>query len=535
MNKKLFRLLLLPVSAAVITTSCKKSFDSLNSNPNVPTSVQPSLLMNGVLYKLYDAPYTMKERWGQYYCCNYDYYGNNQYSFGPLNNANDDAYNTLTNVLKMEQQALTSGGEAVNPYEALGKFFRAYFFSRMSLEVGDLPMNDALKGQSNLTPAYNTQKEVFVQVFKWLESANADLTQLISKASSNTTEGQTLKGDFYFGGTSNPLAQWQKIVNAYRLRLLINLSKKVSDADLNIKQQFADIIGNPTKYPLLKDASDNLQFIYVAPTNLYPNNKNNFGNDALRYNTSATYIGLLTSLNDPRVMVTAEPASAQVDKGVSPTSYDAFVGANPGEDLGTMYNKTNSGVYSLLNRKRYYDGYTGEPSIQIGYAEQCFNIAEAINRGWITGDAEASYKAGILSSMAFYGVPQAGAFNVYFLKKGASLGTYDSYTVNVDFNTYYTQAKVAYAGNNPTGLEQILKQKYLALFRHSGLEAYYQNRRTGIPEFTVGPGTGNSQRIPKRFQYSSAERSANAANYNKALQSQYGGNDDINGTMWILQ
>lgn len=536
MKKYIFRLLLLPViGAAVLTTSCKKSFDSLNSNPNVPTTVQPSLLLNSVLYNMYDAPYTMKERWGQYYCCNYDYYGNNQYSFGPIDGEDGDYYNTLKNVVKMEQQARAYGGEAVNPYEALGKFFRAYFFTRMSLEVGDIPMNDALKGAGTLTPAYNTQKEVFLQAFKWLDSANTDLGQLAGKASSNTAEGQTLKGDFYFGGTSNPLAQWQKVVNAYRLRLLINLSKKASDGDLNIKQQFADIIGNPTRYPLLKDATDNLQFIYVAPTNLYPNNKNNFGNDALRYNTSATYIGLLTSLKDPRVFVTAEPATALLDKGVAATSFDAFVGANPGEDLGDMYKETNSGVYSLLNRKRYYDGYTGEPSIQIGYAEQCFNIAEAINRGWIGGDAEGYYKTGILTSLAFYGIPQSGTLNVYFLQKGASLGNYDSYSVNVDFGTYYAQQSVAYSGNNNGGLTQILLQKYLALFRHSGLEAYYQNRRTGVPVFTTGPGTGNSERIPKRFQYSSAERSANTDNYTKALQSQYGGNDDINATMWLLQ
>jgi hypothetical protein len=94
---------------------------------------------------------------------------------------------------------------------------------------------------------------------------------------------------------------------------------------------------------------------------------------------------------------------------------------------------------------------------------------------------------------------------------------------------------VKYAGNTTAGLTQILDQKYLALFRHSGLEAFYQNRRTGIPTFTTGPGTGNSGRIPLRFKYQSSELSANTDNYNSALQSQFGGNDDINGRMWILQ
>jgi len=78
-------------------------------------------------------------------------------------------------------------------------------------------------------------------------------------------------------------------------------------------------------------------------------------------------------------------------------------------------------------------------------------------------------------------------------------------------------------------------RRYLALFRHSGLESYFTNRRTGVPVFTTGPGTGNSERIPVRFQYPGQERTANADNYKSALQAQFAGNDDINGVMWILQ
>jgi hypothetical protein len=206
-----------------------------------------------------------------------------------------------------------------------------------------------------------------------------------------------------------------------------------------------------------------------------------------------------------------------------------------------MYAKANAGQYSLINRYRYYQTYTGEPAIQLGYAELLFNIAEAINRGWITsgplGNAEAHYKAAIKASRKFYGIPESGTFTAYFLKSGSpgSTGVYNAYNVNFDFATYYTQSNVAYAGNNATGLDQILKQRYLALFRHSGLEAYFQNRRTGVPVFTTGPGTGNGSRIAKRFQYFGSELTSNADNYKAALQSQYAGNDDINGVMWILK
>lgn len=520
------------LSAAVLllvaASSCRKSFEDFSVNKNKPVNVPASLLFNGVLNDMTDGHYSMYERWGQYFLCNYDYYGNNRYDFGSGSNY----YTTLKNVGKMEEEAVRNGAAAVNPYSALARFFKAYLFTKMSLQMGDLPMTEALQGADNLKPKYDAQKTIFQQSLKWLDTANTQLGQLI------TANNNTLAGDIYY---NNDLTKWRKAVNTLRLRLLIELSKKEADTDLNIKSQFSTIISNASQYPVMQSTDDNLQYMYVSPTNYYPMNPSNFGFDATRYNTSATYIGLLTSLNDPRVFVTAEPAAALVAGGASPTSFAAFAGADPGEDLGAMYAKANAGEYSLINRYRYYQTYTGEPAIQLGYAELLFNIAEAINRGWITsgplGNAEAHYKAAIKASMKFYGIPESGTFTAYFLKSGSpgSTGVYNTYNVNFDFATYYAQSSVTYAGNNATGLDQILKQRYLALFRHSGLEAYFQNRRTGVPVFTTGPGTGNGSRIAKRFQYFGSELTSNADNYKAALQSQYAGNDDINGVMWILK
>ncbi|MBI1343203.1 MAG: SusD/RagB family nutrient-binding outer membrane lipoprotein [Terrimonas sp.] len=526
--KRIYYIFFLTALSASIITGCKKSFQELNVNENKPSSVPASLLFNGVLNDMTDQPYSMYERWGQYFCCNYDYYGNNRYDFGSGTNY----YSTLKNVTKMEEEAIRNGAGVINPYGALAKFFKAYLFTKMSMQMGDIPMTEALKGAENLLPAYDPQKEVFRRSFAWLDSANSELAQLIA------ANNFTLAGDIYY---DNDLTKWRKAVNTLRLRLLIELSKKESDADLNIKQQFSTIVSDHTNYPVMESMDDNLTYRFVHPTNDYPMNPGNFGFDALRYNTSATYISLLTQNNDPRVFVTAEPATALVSGGMSPTSFSAFVGASPGEDLGTMYVKANSGQYSLINRYRYYQTYTGEPSIQIGYPEMLFNIAEAINRGWISsgplGDAESHYKAGIRASMGFYGIPESGNLEVNFLQSGTpgTNAAYNKFSVAVDFNTFYSQVGVQYAGNNANGLNQILIQKYISLFRHSGLEGYYQNRRTGVPAFTTGPGTGNGTRIAKRFQYFGSETTANTSNYQAALQSQYGGQDDINALMWILK
>ncbi|MBL7697535.1 MAG: SusD/RagB family nutrient-binding outer membrane lipoprotein [Chitinophagaceae bacterium] len=514
--------------SAVLTAGCRKEFNSLNTNENKPTSVPASLLFNGLLNDMYDPPYGTGERYSQYFLCNYDYYGNNRYDFG----SGDDYYEELKNADKMVEEASKAGLPPVNAYSAMAKFFKAFFFSKMTLEMGDIPMSESLLGIENLRPKYDDQKSVFLQSFLWLDSANNELAELTAGGDNN------LQGDIYYG---NDLEKWRKAINTFQLRLLIHLSKKAEDADLNVKGRFAEIVSNADKYPLMQDLSDNLQFQFVFPTNPYPMNPDNFGFDALRYNTSATYIGLLTRLKDPRVFITAEPAGAIIADGGLPTSYNSFVGADPGEDLGTMYVKANGGQYSLINRYHFYETYTAEPSIQIGYPEMLLNIAEGINRGWITsgplGNAEDYYRAAIKASMSFYNIPEAGSFKANFLQSGSPglTAVYNTYDINFNFDTYYNDPQVKYAGNDQAGLMQILEQKYLALFRHSGLESYFNFRRTGVPDFSTGPGTGNSGRIPVRFQYPSGERSANYENYQVALDAQFGGNDDINAQMWLLK
>src|SRR5215471_13601417 len=99
--KKLINTIILFSIAVLVSIGCKKSFSDLYPNENKPTSVPASLLFNGIVNQLYDAPSGMYERWCQYYLCNYDYYGNNRYDFGPGTNY----FTTLKNVTKMEEEA----------------------------------------------------------------------------------------------------------------------------------------------------------------------------------------------------------------------------------------------------------------------------------------------------------------------------------------------------------------------------------------------------------------------------------------------
>jgi hypothetical protein len=484
MKKSIIALL----AVVFIAQGCKK--EGLDKDPNRATQVTPDLVLNGVCNNMFMAPWGSVARFCQYNCCNYNYYGTQEYNWGGASLY----YTTLKNVLKMEEEALRVGYAQVNPYGALAKFFKAYLNYQMTMLVGDLPLSESLNPEVP-QPAYDSQKEIFRQIIAWLETANSEMAALTASGTAS------FSGDIYY---ANNLNSWRKANNALLLRVLIALSKKENDADLNIKAKFAAVLADPAKYPLFTGNQDNLQYQYNSTFNKYPTNPDNFGFDATRYNMSATWLNNAVAIQDPRVYFAAEPAGKKIKDGLLPTDFNAFVGAASNQDLSDMSSKAGidngagilPGEYSFYNRKRYYSTYTAEPTIQIGYAEMCFNIAEAIQRGWVSGNAEDWYTKGIQASHAFFGI-QNGPVDVYFFKAGGKVtnaADYNKYTVNFDWNTYYNQSAVKYNGS----LNQILLQKYLAFFQNSGWEGYFNFRRTALPAFSEnGPGTANGGKIPK--------------------------------------
>ncbi len=500
--------------AMMVSFSCQ-DFEEIGLNENRPASVPPSLVLRGVLSDLNERPWSLEHRQNQFWSCNYAYYGSNEY----WTNYGLD-YLTLKNVIKMEEEAAKSGA-AVNPYSALGKYIRAVYFIRMTQRVGDIPLSEALKGLDVKEPSYDSQKEVYLQVLAWLDESNAELKQLIA------ANDLSLVGDFYYG---SDLSKWRKAVNTFKLRVLISLSKHDTDTELKVKQRFADVMNNPAEFPVMANNGDNMNYVYNGITQIYPTNPGNRGFDKGRYNLTETYVKGLTDRNDPRVFVVANPAKAKITAGASPTDFSSYVGAPSGESQDDMTVKAGNGVYSFSNQKRYYTTLTGpEPGVQLAYWELCFSVAEAINRGWVTGDSKVYYENGIKASMSFYGISEGTQIPVYESDFDNQIGTATASVAN-----YLAQVSVAYAGNNATGLNQILTQKYLAFFQNSGQEAYFNYRRTGVPTFHVGPGTGNSGVIPKRWLYPTSETFYNQSNLKSALQTQFGSAvDDVDNELWI--
>ena len=526
--KPFYSYLLGAVLLALALGGCK-SLDSELPNPNVPTSssaVPASLLLPKVQYDIYNlgdgGPFSQVQRWNQYVISNNLYYGGqNQYNWTTTNTL----YGVLTNVNQLDLQAAKALGTKTSAYAALAKFYRAYIFVWQAGRVGDTPASQAGQGLTDLTPAYDTQKAVYARSLVLLDSANT----ILSGLAGSTALPATISGDIYY---NNDLTKWRKAINSYRLRVLISLSKRATDnADLQIPQQFAAIVSNPVQYPVFTSNADSWSFIFNAAYNTYPHTPND-GNNQYQ-NIGGAYLGLTTATQDPRTFIAATPAPAQIAAGKAASDFTAYVGSSPATGLSDLMTGSNAGQYSFVNYLRYYSSVAGpENYTLLGYPELNFNIAEGINRGWLSGgSASAYYLKGINASLDFYGLAEGQVLTIGNVS-GTKLGT-----ATVSRSAFLANAGVVYKGDNASGLEQILNQKYVAFFQNSGYEPFYNWRRTGLPRTFVSTGGGINAagKIPRRWQYPVDEQTYNTTNYQSAIQSQYGGTDDLNQDTWLTK
>ncbi|GAA5035232.1 hypothetical protein GCM10011506_28180 [Marivirga lumbricoides] len=464
-----------------------RNHEEFQINPNSTTNANPGLLLTGIEVNAFNS-IDLNAAMACRYLVNvnlvndFQYYGWDRAGFG--------FYATLRQVQKMEEEAVAFDN---TNYVAIAKFFRAFVYEQITRQFGDIPFSESMRAEELLiTPAYDDQKTVYLGILNLLEEANEQIDP----------NSDPITGDVVFNGD---ISKWQKLINSYRLRVLMSLSLKENDADLNIANTFNSIYSNPERYPIMQSVEDNCQYTYSEETgNTYP-----FWRSAsitTSYILEESFINKLKDFSDPRLFVIAAPEIASA--GMDEFSFDSYSGFNGSAPIDVNTTKLGLGEGSPLD-DRYIEDSEAEPNLAFGFAELNFTVAEAANRGWISADPAEFYLRGIKASMQFYNINEA------------------------EVNDYLSQEGVVY--NPANGLEQILTQKYLAMFLNSGWEPFYNNRRTGIPEFdTSGGGTLNQGMVPKRWMYPTSEINQNQQNLEEAIQKQFPQGDNINGVMWSI-
>ncbi|ATN04770.1 SusD/RagB family nutrient-binding outer membrane lipoprotein [Chryseobacterium indologenes] len=464
--------------------SCSRVEDH-QDDPNRPKSVDASTILPGIevnAFKTIKAEAALASRQLTYIngLNPQQYYNWQRGSFG--------TYDDIKQVVKMVEEAHKKGEKE---YLALARFFKAYYFISLSETFGDVPYSEALN-VNNFYPKYDDQKSIYKNALTELALANTELSNF------NTV----IVGDLIYKGS---VLKWRKLINSYRLRILMDLSKRTDDQELNVKQAFAEIVNNPLQNPIMETDEDSGALPFYDQVN---NRYSFFDSNDLKtaYYMEQSFVDKLKITKDPRLFKMAEKKKNTV--GTDPLDpfsyYDGLYGSG---DLGENSTKASNGLASRIN-PRYFNDPINEPTLLMGFTELQFVLAEAAVRGWIGGTANTYYVKAINASMNFYKINTS------------------------DANTYLAQSMINLQPGKE--IEQIMEQKHIALFFNTGWRAFYEQRRTGFPKFnTDGKGILNNGKIPKRWMYPSSEINNNDNNLTQAINKQFPGGDDINETMWL--
>jgi hypothetical protein len=505
---KIIAIIALGVTAFV---GCTKDFRDVNTNYNNPTSVTPDLLLSGVIRNMMNQQ--VSDAWGignlvAQYHAKIQFVNEDRYLWNEQNGVWNSVYGNNRN---LQNIFVAVQNDAKSPYLGVGLILKSWMFSLATDAYGDVPYTEAGKAKTDgiYTPVYDSQEAIYTGILADLKKANEQLA----------TASTSLNGDILFGGGAASIVKWRKLANSLRLRLLMRLSAKK-----NVGAEMQAILSDPTNNPIFTSNADNAELKYLAAApNQWPLYGSRVGSfDEIR--VSKTLSDRLTALGDTRLNVFGRPSQSSVTAG---TPRVEGIPNGLGDVAALNFNGGPQGVSRV--------GYTfaclvcNDPgqavpdpaaprAILMNYSELQFILAEAREKGLITtGTADAYYANGITANFDYWKALVPAQYNVNVTMPAG----------------YLTQTTVAYAGTQAEKLAKIALQKWVALY-FNGLEAWFDWRRTGMPEIVPGASNLNGNKVPVRYIYPLSEQSLNGVNRQKAVAAQ-GGTDDLNTKMWLIK
>ena len=483
---------ILSVFAALAAITACSDLTSINQNPNGPVDVPPPSILPNVIQTVVGGVNGVNSLnirggglWVQYYS-EIQYRDEDKYL---VRSGTSGGWGFYNGALEDIRRMIIKGEANKTPnWSAVGRIMKSYVFSVMTDAMGNLPYSQALKGDTVLNPAYDTQQAIYNGMLADLAQANTDID--LAPGAVGFSDG-----DLMYGGN---MAKWKRFANSLRLRLAIHLSK--ADPTKAASEAAAAVAAG-----VFTSNADNAQLMYLGTSP----NRNPIYNDAQGrddYGMSKTFVDSLTSFADPRLPVFAQTNPAG-------TGYQGLPnGLNDGE--GTP-------IVNISRFGAFWRSTPNAPMYLLTYSEVLFLEAEAAERGWIPGGTAAAatyFTNAITASLQQYGVAAA------------------------DIATYLGQAKVGYDAGGTTlaaHMNQIMYQKWVSLFMQ-GMEAWTEVRRTGIPSLIPGPravfGAGIAGSIPQRLPYDDNEAVLNGANLDAAVSAQgFSAGNDIQSKLWFAK
>ncbi|GHV48237.1 hypothetical protein FACS1894181_03450 [Bacteroidia bacterium] len=460
-----------------ILTGCTDKFEEINTDPDNPKEVPADNLL---AWSIWETSAAFYDRWFMLdepasfggYVAKLSYIDEAKYQFRPGVQDTDwrDIYRVLINLRSVQGRAKDAN---LKNLELAAKTMEIEVMQIATDRWRDIPYSDAVKlGEGNLAPAYDKQEDIYPA-----------LLALAKEIGDSFAEGEgsddISTGDLLFEGD---MGKWRRFANSLRLRMAIRISE-VSSA--LAKQHVEELLGNPSKYPLIDNNGDNAFFWWDG------SDVNRFEPIANAYRTRKTefcapdlLVDHMLLRNDPRIGIYFTPTPSSQTPGDA--DYNDGAPLYRGYIIGAGSNPPAKN-YSVWGDRYGID--LGGFSPYYRASESYFHIAEAALLGYNTGgiSSEEAYGKAVSLSMEENGV-SAEAAGAYLGGEGKFDGT---------------KKKVWY-------------EEWVALFKQ-GMEGWSLYRRTGTPEnHYIAPGRANkyaNHNVPPfRSPYPATERDLNTAN-----------------------
>jgi len=463
-----------------ITTSCTKDFEEINTNPNAPVFVQPSLLLRQVIYNFGDEMsyegFAAGDLLGQYRTAlDFNLFGRHDLKSPQLGGNPWPIFftNLRDNEIILKQAQETP---AFIVYRGPSLILKAYMTAGLTDLFGDVPYSEAFNGiDGTVTPKYDLQEDIYQKENGILDNLDKGIAAI------NAYSGSIkLQGDILFDGDLNA---WMRFANSLKIKYLMRISGKV-----NVASQLQTIY---TKGNYIKSNDQNAIFNF---TNTEPNSfrlaqlrVGDFNN----YVLSETMEDILKNLNDNRIGLYFKP--------VANSNSITYKGLLNGVDAtSTSITPAN---YSLSGKAFREDTSVLDANFSTAWETSLF-LAEAAQKGLIFANAQTLYENGVTLAFEYW---------------------------QTEMPTNYLTGNAAFNAAGTTQVQQIITQKWIANIIN-GYEGWTEFRRTSFPVFKQISASLNNNVYPLRMPYPTDEAALNATNY-KVVASATNDNS-INTKVW---
>ncbi len=462
------------------TSGCEKLEDFGNTNLDPAATTQPVLQALLTNAEASIGGYAAQTRGGLYA----QYFSETQYTDVSLYSTPQLAFTGEYAGVLTDLQIIRNTNTSNNMTQ-VAKILQQYVFWTITDRWGDVPYSEALQGATKTTPAYDTQENIYKGMIAALTSAVASFD--------NTS---TIQGDVIFNGSA---ASWKRAANSMRMLMAIQLSKRYPTAAGYAATQFNLALNDGAGY--ISTNAQNMVIDY--PGGNFKSNWFNLYDGRKDYAESATMTSLMTSLADDRQLAFGGQTQDQA-------AGNAFVTSNIGVPYGVerataeAFTSANTGWARILRG----DFRTQSSDVVvISAAQVALARAEAAELGWTSESLSTVYNDGITLSYAQWGIPVPAG---YLAQGSVALG----------------------AVGTPGNIARISTQRYIASYPN-GLQGWNIWRKSGYPVLTPAPDyTNASGLIPRRYTYSSAEYTSNAASVNAAVALITGGDTQDSKVWW---